>query len=408
MTDPALALFSIDDPIPGLHALRENDPVHYVEEAGFWLITRHDDCKRLFNDTEYATHLSKHWERYEVPQPGTLRHYWAEHGLFTIGKAEHKRLRTLAASAFTPRAVRRMELQIREVIDSLAAPLRNRDGETVDFLVNFTNAIPNAVMSRITGVPRGDNERRFCQNAQSIVQGLLPLSPKALQDKAEKAFSELSEMIVDIMEQRKIQPQEDFVSDLLHAEEADESLTERDVIMLITALIAAGSDATAQVAAAVVKDLVEAPAILDQFRQDPSRIRSSINEILRYCFKQPGGTMRYAVQDFDLRGKKIKKGQMLMLSKAGAGRDPSVFENPDKFILDRNTRDSITFGYGPHFCLGAHLAREEISSIVETLIDLVPPGSSIDKANLKYHQVGIFRFADSLPVKIADRQTVYA
>lgn len=407
MTDPALALFNTDNPVPGLHALRESDPVHYVEAGGFWLITRYDDCRRLFNDQEVATHRQKFWEHYQPPEPGTLRELWANHGLFTIEKAGHKRLRMLAASALTPKAVRRMEQQIREVIATLAEPLQNRHGETIDILESFTNMIPNAVVSRITGVPRGDDERRFCQNAQDIVHGLLPLSPKPLQEKAERAFDELGQTLRDLIAERRSNPQEDFVSDLLYAEEADESLTDSDIIMLTTALVSAGSDATAQVAASVVKILINEPEVLDQYRNDRSLIRTSIDELLRYCFKQPGGTMRYAAKDFELRGKQIKKGQMLMLSKGGSSFDPAVYEDPDKFIIDRNNRETLTFGYGPHYCLGAHLAREEISSIVEEIVDLIPPGSTVDKANLQYSSVGLFRFATSLPVKFAEKEAAF-
>jgi len=89
-------------------------------------------------------------------------------------------------------------------------------------------------------------------------------------------------------------------------------------------------------------------------------------------FGGPAGITRYAVRDFELRGRTIRKGQMLMLSFAGANRDPSVFPDPDAFDIDRDTRESLVFGNGPHFCLGSHLARVEMESALGVLLDRLP------------------------------------
>jgi hypothetical protein len=105
-------------------------------------------------------------------------------------------------------------------------------------------------------------------------------------------------------------------------------------------------------------------------------IRRSIDEIIRYTFDSPGGTLRFALRDFELRGRTIRKGQMIMLSLGGANRDPAVYENPDVLDLDRAVRDLPTFGNGPHYCLGANLARDEMACMLDALLDVVPPGRS--------------------------------
>ena len=114
--------------------------------------------------------------------------------------------------------------------------------------------------------------------------------------------------------------------------------------------------------------------------------------------------MRFAVRDFELRGKEIRKGQMIMLSGGGANRDPEAYERPDVLDLDREVRLSMVFGYGPHYCLGAHLAREEIASMLEVLLDLAPRGSSVCADAIKYLDMGIFRQAVNLPVRIGGPQ----
>lgn len=117
MTEPFLQLLAADDPIPGLHALRAADPVHFVESLGFWFVTRHDDIRRLFNDPEFVTHDKRAWQFYSAPPEGSMRRWAEDRGIFAVGREEHARIRRLVAVAFTPRAVRRMEQQVREAIE---------------------------------------------------------------------------------------------------------------------------------------------------------------------------------------------------------------------------------------------------------------------------------------------------
>ena len=100
-----------------------------------------------------------------------------------------------------------------------------------------------------------------------------------------------------------------------------------------------------------------------------------MSEILRFAFGGGGGLPRYAVRDFELRGRQIRKGQMLLLSFTGAHRDPSVFPDPDRFDIDRDTADLTVFGQGPHYCLGVHLALAELRCVVDAALDFLPPGA---------------------------------
>jgi cytochrome P450 len=403
MPDPFLQMLADKDPIPRLHALRASDPVHLVDPLGFWLVTRHDDIKRLFNDPDRVTHDKRAWEHY-VPSPeGTMRRWAEDHGIFAVGREEHARLRNLVAAALTPRAIRRMEQEIREVVDRLASPLRGRDREVVDIQGEFTNVVPNAVISRLTGVPPGDDEARFCSIAQAVVKGFLPFTPEAVQLEAERGFRELSAWVREMVAKRRTHPEEDLVSDLLRAQAVDAALSEDDIVLLLASLIGAGSEATSQVGTAIVRSLLDETAALERLRSDRSLIRRSLSEILRYSFSLPAGTMRFAVDDFELRGKRIREGQMVMLSGGGANRDPEVYENPDVLDLDRDVHNSMVFGYGPHYCLGSYLAREEIASMIDVLLDLAPAGSSVCADAIKYQDMGIFRQAMNLPVRIGSQ-----
>jgi cytochrome P450 len=122
---------------------------------------------------------------------------------------------------------------------------------------------------------------------------------------------------------------------------------------------------------------------------------------MRFAFGGPAGLPRFAVRDFELRGKQIKKGQMLMLSFGGANRDPAVFDDPDTLDIERDSRDLLVFGNGPHYCLGANLARQEMGAMLDAALDIVTPGSRVREDLQQFQQMGLFQRPLNLPVEIA-------
>src|SRR5262245_37070799 len=406
MADPFFEMLAADDPNPLLHALRASDPVHFVEPLGFWLVTRHDDVKRLFHDPDHVTLDKRTWDRHVSPTEGTTLRWAEDRGLFAVSREEHARIRRLVSAAFTPRAVRRMENQIREVVERTAAPLRGRYGEVIDLLGEFTHVVPNTVISRITGVPPGDDEVRFRCIAQTVIAAFMPFTPEEMRREAERGFQELSAWVRELVAKRRVHPEEDLVTDLVHAQDANDALCEDDIVLLLSGLIGAGSETTALGGASILRMLLDEPAALHRLRSDRGLIRRSIDEIIRYTIGGPGGTLRYALRDFELRGQQIRKGQMIMLSLGGANRDPAVYENPDVLDLDRAVRDLPTFGNGPHYCLGANLAREEMACMLDALLDVVPPGSFVRNDRVEYVDAGLFRRAINLPVQIGAKPAV--
>jgi cytochrome P450 len=403
MSDPFLEMIAADDPYPILHALRASDPVHFVEPLGFWLVTRHDDVKRLFNDPDYVTNDKRVWARHVPPTEGTLLRWAEDHGMFSVSREEHARLRRLVSAAFTPRAVRRMEDQIRDVVEAAAAPLRGRYGEVIDFQGEFTHVVPNTVISRLTGVPPGDDEVRFRRIAQTVIAAFMPFTPEEMRREAELGFQELSVWVREMVAKRRVHPEEDLVTDLVHAQDADGALCEDDIVLLLSGVIGAGSETTSFGGASILRMLLDEPAAAQRLRGDRSLVRRAIDEIIRYTIGGPGGTLRFALRDFELRGVRIRRGEMLMLSLGGANRDPAVYENPDVLDLDRNVRDLPTFGGGPHYCLGANLARQEMACMLDALLDVVPAGSRVEKDRLEFIDAGLFRRPTNLPVRIGPR-----
>jgi cytochrome P450 len=392
-----------EDPYSVIRRLREQDPVHLVTPLGFWFVTRHEDVKRLFQDTEHATPDRRYWEHF-VPRPeGTFMRWVEDHGFFSLPPAEHARIRKLFSTALTPRAVKRYEAQVREVVERFSAPLRGRRG-TVDLMETFCNPIPNAVISRITGIPpAGDDERRFRELAQATIRGFFSFGDEEAWKIGEAAFIEIADWVRSLAQARRSSLGEDMISDLIRAQDRGDRLSDDEIVMTITGLIGAGSETTAIGGMVSAITLLEHPAEMERLRADPSLIPNAVNEILRFSFGGPGGLPRYAVRDFTLRGKQIRKGQMLLLSFAGAGRDPEVYEDPDRFDVTRDVKDLLTFGHGAHFCLGVNLARQEMACMLEALLEILPPGSRVLRDEMEFQRMAFFRRPTTLPVEIAPR-----
>ncbi len=392
----------MDDPYPRLAKLRAEDPVHFVAPLGFWVILRHDDVKRLFNAPEIVTPDRRCWELHQPSPEGSYMRWIEEHSLFALPPSEHARLRRLFSAALTPRAVKRYEMQVRETVERFAAPLRRSSG-VLELMECFAGPIPNAVISRIAGIPpAGDDERRFCESARTAIRGVFPFADEAAKQAADAAFLEIATWVRHLARGRRVTLEEDLISDLIRAQDRDDRLTDDEIVMTITGLIAAGSETTAIGGMVAATSLLGHPDQMEKLRREPEWIGNAVSEILRtgFGFGGIGGPARYAVRDFELRGRTIRKGQMMMLSFDGAGRDPAVFENPDRFDVTRDVRDLMTFGHGVHYCLGAHLARQEIGVMIEAMLDFLPAGSRRRDDLVEYRVMGPFRRPMTLPIEI--------
>ncbi len=400
-SDPFLELLTAKDPAPLVNRLRETDPVHFVPSLGFWFVTRHDDVKRLFNDPEHVTQDRSAWEHFEPAPAGSMLAWMEERSFARRGPEAHARFRRLFLGALTPRAVRRMDAQIREVVERFARPLRGRPGEVLDLLGDFTNPIPNTVISRVTGVPPGADEVRFRQLAQGLIRGFFPFAPPEALVLAESSLQEMAACVRAMAAERRLALGEDLVSDLIRTQERDETLDDDEIVVLISLLIGAGSETTNLGGVVLIRTLLEHPEPLKRVRDDRALVPKALNEILRFAFGGPAGIQRYALRDFELRGRSIRKGQMLMLSFGGANRDPAVFANPDVLDIERDARDLLVFGSGPHYCLGANLARQEMGAMLDAALDIVTPGSRVREDLQQFQQMGLFKRPLNLPVEIA-------
>jgi cytochrome P450 PksS len=294
-----------------------------------------------------------------------------------------------------------MEGQVREVVEQFAESIRGRR-DTVDLVARFTDPIPNTVISRITGIPPypGDEER-FRGLAQDVLRPFFPMVDEANRRRGEAAISELAEWVGKLAEERRQAPREDLISDLIHGNRGQEIPTNDEIVFMLTAMVAAGSETTTQGGTLMLMLLLEHPDQLALLRADPGLLTGAVRESLRFGFGQPAGEMpRFALEDFELHGRAIRKGQMLLFSTMSTSRDERVWEAPNRFDITRDTREMLTFGHGAHYCLGANLALQEMHCMLEAALDFLPETAHLESHEIEWERIGLLRRPTSLPVRL--------
>ncbi|HPG29096.1 MAG TPA: cytochrome P450, partial [Myxococcota bacterium] len=172
------------------------------------------------------------------------------------------------------------------------------------------------------------------------------------------------------------------------------------IVLLVALLIAAGSETTTLAGTHALRLLLRNPEQLAHLRRDPGLVRTAVREVLRFGFGSAGGGVpRYAMQDLEIRGQRIRQADMVMLSLAAANRDPEVFADPDRFDVTRDNRDMLAFGSGPHYCLGANLALQELTCMVEAALAFLPEDATLLEDRIEWEIVGLICRPVALPVR---------
>jgi cytochrome P450 len=361
------------DPHPFYRELREKDPFHRSYPASGWVLSRHADCLEVLSDRTFSSD-ERHFRRYArmrrrndlagIPDP-------YESGLASMLRMDapdHTRLRGLVSKAFTPRAVERMRARVEQLADELVAPIqRKRDLELVG---EFAAPLPVIVIAEMLGVPIADRER-FRHWSDEVV---LALGDKTQDDlhRAHRARNELQAYFAAILGQRRAEPREDLISALAAAEEAGDRLTETEMFGTLVLLLVAGNETTTKLICNSMIALLRNPEQLDLLRREPKRVAGAVEELLRYDGPVQF-TSRIVLDDREIRGNPVRRGDQLILMLAGANRDPDAFPDPERLDVTRddNARH-LAFGHGAHFCLGAQLARLETAVALEALITRLP------------------------------------
>jgi len=377
-----------EDPYPLYARLRDEAPAYRNEALGFWALSRHADVLAGFKD--WQTFSSRHGVSLDVD--AFHEHAETTMSFLAMDPPRHDRLRALVSRGFTPRRVQALEPRIRAMSRTyLDAVL---EAGECDFIRDFAGKLPMDVISELLGVPEADRAqlRTWADLVVHREEGVRSLPPAAAQS-ALRMLHYFTEMLADA----KSRPRDDLTGALLEAEIDGDRLSDREIIGFLFLMIVAGNETTTKLLGNALYWLWRNPAERERLRADPTLVPRWVEETLRYD-NSTQALARVLNRDVELHGEKLCAGERVVLLIGSANRDERAFQDPDRFDLLRDTRASLAFGQGTHFCLGASVARLEGVVALEELWRRIPD-YEIDPAGLvRVHSVNVRGFA-ALPLR---------
>jgi cytochrome P450 len=347
--------------------LRAEQPVAYVEAPElepFWAITKHDDIMEIARQpTRFSNAAGISLRRAGQPIiPSEL--------LVMLDPPRHGPMRRAANARFTPRGVRAqrgdLERIVLEILDASAPP--GAVGE-LDFVERLAAPFPLAVVAWILGAPSDDWPRLF-RWTNEVIGKEDPEYRRPGETPGQtikRARGEVHAYFRRLIDERRQEPRDDLVSELLRAEVAGEPLTPEQLVLYCELLVEAGNETTRNAISGGMLAFCEHHDEWDKLRERPDRLSDAVEEILRWV-SPISHFSRTATEDYELRGRTIRAGDQVALYFASANRDEDVFDDPFEFRVDRRPNPHLAFGFGEHFCMGAHLARLELVTIFRHLL----------------------------------------
>ncbi|MEV7782437.1 cytochrome P450 [Kitasatospora sp. NPDC088351] len=361
------------DPPAELQYLRTELPVAplaFPDGPPGWLVTRYDDVRTALADPRLSSrrpHLNSHI-RASLITPAEMAALRPS-DLLTSDPPEHTRLRRLVSGQFTTRRMALLAPRIQDIVDqhldALAAAPR-----PVDLMTTVALPVPSLVISELLGVPYTDRDRDR-DRYQRLTAELLSLDRTREQLLASKA--EMKDYLLHLIRTRRAEPADDLLSGLLQAQATDTTLTDDEIAALAQLILIAGHETTANVIGLATLLLLRPPRLWDTVRRRPDLVDGVIEETLRHATVLQFGLLRVAREPLTLAGQPIAAGERVVLHLPAANRDGARFTDPDHFDPHRpDAAKHLSFGHGPHHCIGDQLARTELRTLLTTMLHRFP------------------------------------
>jgi cytochrome P450 len=380
------------EPDPQYAELRRSEPVCRVQlpyGPRAWLVTGYHLTKSVLADARFSRAAAVGRDN---PRETAADVSQVAESILSMDPPEHTRIRKLVGKAFTPRRVeelrpRAADIASRLLDDMIAA------GPPADLVDSFSFALPAIMICELLGIPE-DERRTFRSWADATVSGTTA-TPVQEQD----AYLHLVGYIADLFARRRARPGDDLLTGLVQARDNDDRLSESELLVLAMALLVAGYETTARQITNMTYTLLTNPPQLQQLRQQPELLPTAVEEMLRFNVFGSAINPRIATTDVELGDVLVRAGEPVLCSRASANRDEKVFSRADELDVGRDPNPHVGFGYGPHFCLGANLARMELQVALGAILSRLPRlRIAVPEDGLRWHEGTMMRGLEAFPV----------
>lgn len=378
---PAALLFTPEvraDPFPFYRRLLTDEPVH---ETGFglWLVSSYEACHAALRDPRFSAEfrtMADYEETMVAIGRDTPVQALMERLMLFRDAPDHTRLRGLVQRAFSPRMMEAMRARVAEVCEGLLDDVEAR-GDEFELMRDLAWPLPVVVIAELLGVPSSERERFRGWATDLALAFDIGMTPERAV-RAEAAQDEFIAFFLELAAERARNPQGDLVTALVQAEEEGDRLSPDELVSNLILLLIAGHETTMNLIGNGTHALLRHPDQLARLRAEPDLVPSAIEELLR--FESPVQlVMRFTREEVEVGGRRIPKGARVMLLLAAANHDPERFPDPDRLDLARGDRGHLSFGGGPHFCLGNALARLEGEVVLPALVRRFPDLRLLDE-----------------------------
>lgn len=349
------------DPYPVWVRLREAAPVHRVclpEGPPVWLVTRYDEVAELLKDRRLVRNrrYARDYENEVLPEFVRSGNLHMEDG------PVHTRLRRFMNFAFTPKRIDMLRPTIVSETSRLLDEIERQGGG--DLMHMLVAPLPISTIVELLGIPR-DMGGAFREWSDALLGGVL--------DESRAAGKTLMDFVYQLIERKRAEPADDLMSHWVHSvDEEGKPLTEQELVSMTFFLLIGGYDSTVGSMGSSILGLLTQPDKADRLRAHPELIPQAVEELLRWDGSAQNALRRFAIEDMEIAGTRVAKGDAIVLSICSANRDPRHFLNPDVLDFDREEKEHWSFGRGPHHCPGKGLARIEIQVMLEMLLTRFP------------------------------------
>jgi cytochrome P450 len=380
------------EPDPQDAELRNSEPVCRVQlpyGPPAWLVTSYQLTKTVLADSRFSRAAAVGRDN---PRESAVDISQVAESVLSMDPPEHSRIRKLVGKAFTPRRVEGLRPRTAEIANGLLDEMVAA-GPPADLVDSFAFALPAIVICELLGIPEGD--RRTFRGWGDAILSIATATEVQEQD----AYLNLVGYIADLFAQRRAHPGNDLLTGLVQARDNDDRLTESELLVLAMALLVAGYETTAHQITNMAYTLLTHPPQLQLLRQQPELLPTAVEEMLRFNVFGSAINPRIATADIELGNVLVRAGEPVLCSRSSANRDESVFGHADELDFSRDPNPHVAFGYGPHFCLGANLARMELQVALGTILSRLPGVRiAVPEESLTWHSGTILRGLAAFPI----------